>query len=83
MSTHIPTGSPYHQASGWMLIISSIILFFMVLYKLGEHYPKFSVLSRFLSFMKPVMTEQKLSHLVLYIVLFALVFASAMSFFID
>ena len=79
MSAHLPRGSDYQVAAAWELIVASIILLVMILTRMALNNAKFS--SRVPKFLENMMNEKGMAHLILYVVLFALVFSSAMSFF--
>ena len=83
MSLSEPNESQPKTASAWMLIVASIILFFMAVYKLSPiSAPKFIQDFSIMNSVKAVMGENTMYHGILYIVLFTLVFLSAiMGFF--
>jgi cytochrome b561 len=81
MSAHMPIGGPQKEAAAWELIVASIILFVMILTRMALSSNKFS--SKVPAFLSAMMREGSKAHFALYVLLFALVFSSAMSFFIN
>jgi len=83
MPEHMPNGNDYQQASAWMLIIASVVLIVLIAFpsfifkatgnKIVPTYPRID------KFMNGVLYHQR-KFLVL---VFVLVFVSALSFFID
>jgi hypothetical protein len=78
MSAHLPTGSQFKQAAAWELIVASVILFVMIVLRV-----MISKNWRIPSLLSNVMNEDSKMHLALYVLLFVLVFSSALSFFVD
>lgn len=77
---HMPEGTMYQQAAAWELIIASIILFGMIVYRLKNNgMPSMSGMS--LKSGDYWMGEKSAGHFFIYFVLFVLVFSSAMFFF--
>jgi len=77
MSAHMPSGSMYQQAAAWELLVTSIILAGMILFRWwkGSKYHSDGWTKNF-------MVENSKSHTFLYMILFALVFSAMLSFFI-
>lgn len=79
MSAHIPSGSIYQQAAAWELVIVSIILAGMIVFRCVKrskfHSEGFSL--------KGMMNENSSAHTLLYFIIFALVFSAMLSFFIN
>ncbi len=83
MLYHLPPDQPTKQAAAWELIVASIILALMVAFKLLER-SKSSLIDKVPSMIKGLMGENQTAHLALYVVLFVLVFSSAiMGFFYE
>ena len=77
MSFSEPNETQAKTASAWMLITSSIILLFMVLYKILPISTPSFVPSFITGALKSVMGENSIYHGILYLFLFVLVFSSA------
>lgn len=77
MSFSEPNESQSKTASAWMLIVASVILFFMAVYKLIPVSAPSFVPGKIVDGLRAVMGENTLSHGLLYVMLFALVFSSA------
>jgi len=91
VTAHLPSGGTYQNAAAWMLVAASIILFVMLIVRSLMSYKKLlgggyweptsiPFVGRGLGYL---MDERGPGHLILYFVLFALVFSSAMSFFLS
>lgn len=87
MSLVNPSGTVMKKAAAWELITASIILFFMIMYKSVQMYFKSQPGSGILpysvnKFISKLMGENEYMHLGVYLVIFILVFSSAiMGFF--
>jgi hypothetical protein len=73
----MPSGSMYQQAAAWELVVTSIILAGMILWRCVKG-------NKFHSdgWTRNVMVENSKSHTFLYFILFALVFSAMLSFFL-
>lgn len=81
MGAHVPTGSDYKVAAGWELIIASFIILLIIGYKFRKvSWKPFSLKPNYLYGGDG---GKGRGMLIVYFVLFALVFSSALSFFID
>lgn len=77
MSFGEPNESQTKISSAWILIVVSIILFFMTMFKLVPmNIPTF-VPSSLTRLIRSVMGENSMYHGILYLILFVLVFSSA------
>lgn len=89
MSLEKPRGTEIQKIAAWEAIAASIILFFMTMYKFSQIYsnsqPMAGMLpANFNKVIENVMGEHKLAHAGLYLVIFLLVFSSAiMGYFYD
>ncbi len=83
MSFHAPIGTDLKKSSAWTGITASIILFIMVLYKMGVQ--KFLPSNQTVTFVfAQVMGEDSRYHTLLYIILFILVlYSSIVGFYYD
>lgn len=90
MSFGEPKGSDFKKAAAWELVIVSIILFIMVVYRLSPtSYTPFSMIPSFIT--KPIsngvgyfMGENTMVHTLLYVLLLVLVLSSVIiGFFYD
>jgi len=80
ISTHPPTGSVYHQASAWLLVVACILLGLTLLFRLTPIKDKLYLsLGKFFG----VQGETSKLHTWLYVLLFVLVFVAMLSFFIN
>jgi hypothetical protein len=78
----LPNGSSFKQAAAWELVVASIILFVMVCLR-GYSIDRSITINSPMGFFKNLMIEKAWPHAFLYFILFALVFSSTLSFFID
>ena len=82
MSLEAPKGTEMKKIAAWESITASVLLFFMTVYKFLQIYrdpqPMSSILPASLNkIVVYVMGEHAISHAVLYLVVFTLVFSSA------
>jgi hypothetical protein len=73
ITPHMPSGSMYQQAAAWMLVVVSLILFGMIVYKIFKNKYSFNF---------SIMNEGSPLHTALYLLIFALVFSATLSFFL-
>ncbi len=83
IQAHLPSGTMYQQAAAWELLVASIILAAMIVFRFvfRKTYHSFEYKGAG-GFLSSGMTENSLAHTVLYFILFALVFSATMSFFV-
>lgn len=83
MSAHMPKGSEFQQAAAWELLVASIILASLILYRFSKRNIFHAEGIRSFKGLGSLIKENSIWHTILYIVLFVLVFSAMLSFFIE